>query len=39
MSWQPAKEPVVAADRSPDPVEMAIVPRNAFVTASMLSAP
>ena len=28
MSWQPAKEPVVAADRSPDPVEMAIVPRT-----------
>jgi len=28
MSWQPAKEPVAAAEPLPDPVEMAIVPRN-----------
>jgi redox-sensitive bicupin YhaK (pirin superfamily) len=28
MSWQPAKEPVTAAEPSPDPVEMAIVPRT-----------
>ena len=28
MSWQPAKEPAVAAEPSPDPVEMAIVPRT-----------
>lgn len=27
MSWQPAKEPVAAAAPSPDPVEIAIVPR------------
>src|ERR1700730_7456443 len=28
MSWQPAKEPAVAAEPSPDPVETAIVPRT-----------
>ena len=28
MSWQPAKEPVTTAEPSPDPVEMAIVPRT-----------
>ena len=28
MSWQPAKEPVASAEPSPDPVEIAIVPRT-----------
>ena len=28
MSWQPAKEPVAQAGPSPDPVEIAIVPRT-----------
>ncbi|HKW54780.1 MAG TPA: pirin family protein [Stellaceae bacterium] len=28
MSWQPAKEPAAAAAPSPDPVEIAIVPRT-----------
>ena len=28
MSWQPAKEPVATAEPTPDPVEIAIVPRT-----------